>query len=67
LVGTYLLPKHEGTEAHIPTSATLYLTLLGDVLPTEQQGALAAAQTACAEARAALAAGLSASVRGRWF
>lgn len=51
LVGAYLLPKREGAEAHIPTSATLYLTLLGDVLPTDQQGALAIAQTACAEAR----------------
>lgn len=51
LVGAYLLPKREGAEAHIPTSATLYLTLLGDALPTDQQGALAAAQTACAEAR----------------
>ncbi|MEA9427856.1 DNA methyltransferase [Aeromonas caviae] len=50
LVGTYLLPKHEGAEAHIPTSATLYLTLLGDTLPPEQQGALAVAQAACAEA-----------------
>ncbi|MGU5703454.1 DNA methyltransferase [Aeromonas caviae] len=50
LVGAYLLPKHEGSEAHIPTSATLYLTLLGDTLPAEHQGALAAAQTACAEA-----------------
>lgn len=51
LVGAYLLPKREGAEAHIPTSATLYLTLLGDALPAEQQGALAAAQTACADAR----------------
>jgi hypothetical protein len=51
LVGAYLLPKREGAEANIPTSATLYLTLLGDTLPAEQQGALAAAQTACAEAR----------------
>lgn len=51
LVGAYLLPKREGAETSIPTSATLYLTLLGDVLPTDQQGALAAAQTACAEAR----------------
>ena len=51
LVGTYLLPKREGAEAHIPTSATLYLTLLGDVLTTDQQGALAIAQTTCAEAR----------------
>jgi hypothetical protein len=51
LVGAYLLPKREGDETRIPTSATLYLTLLGDTLPTEQQGALAAAQTVCAEAR----------------
>ncbi len=51
LVGAYLLTKGEGAEAHIPTSATLYLTLLGDALPTDQQGALAVAQTACAEAR----------------
>jgi hypothetical protein len=51
LVGTYLLPKREGTEQQIPTSATLYLTLLGDALPTAQLGALAAAQTVCVEAR----------------
>jgi len=51
LVGAYLLPKREGDEASIPTSATLYLTLLGVSLPTGQQGALAAAQTACANAR----------------
>lgn len=51
LVGAYLLPKREGAETSIPTSATLYLTLLGDALPAEQQGALAAAQTACAQAR----------------
>jgi len=51
LVGAYLLPKGEGAETSIPTSGTLYLTLLGDVLPTDQQGALAIAQTACAEAR----------------
>lgn len=51
LVGAYLLPKREGAETSIPTSATLYLTLLGDFLPTDQQGALAIAQTACAEAR----------------
>lgn len=35
----------------MPTSATLYLTLLGDSLPITQQGALAAAQAICAEAR----------------
>lgn len=51
LVGVYLLPKREGAEETIPTSATLYLTLLGDTLPAEQQGTLAAAQNACAEAR----------------
>lgn len=51
LVGAYLLPKREGADTSIPTSATLYLTLLGDTLPAEQQGALAVAQTACAEAR----------------
>ncbi len=51
LVGAYLLPKREGYQERIPTSATLYLTLFGDTLPSEQQGALAAAQSACAEAR----------------
>lgn len=51
LVGAYLLPKREGANKSIPTSATLYLTLLGDALPTEQQGILTIAQTACAEAR----------------
>lgn len=50
MVGAYLLPKGEGAEAHIPTTATLYLTLLGDALPTQQQNALIAAQVACAEA-----------------
>ena len=61
LVGAYLLPKTThpsplagegpGERGQIPTSATLYLTLLGDALPTDQQGALVAAQAACAEAR----------------
>ncbi len=51
LVGAYLLPKSEGTEASIPTSATLYLTLQDVPLPSAQQGALAAAQVACTEAR----------------
>jgi hypothetical protein len=51
LVGAFLLPKQEGAEASIPTTATLYLTLLGEVLPATQQGALAAAQAACTEAR----------------
>ncbi len=51
LIGAYLLPKREGAGTSTPTSATLYLTLLGDVLPTDQQSALTVAQTACAEAR----------------
>jgi len=51
LVGAYLLPKIATPKNDIPTSATLYLTLLGDALPTLQQGARAAAQAACVEAR----------------
>ncbi|WON72911.1 Eco57I restriction-modification methylase domain-containing protein [Nitrosospira sp. Is2] len=51
LIGAYLLPKLEGAEQRIPTSTTLYLTLLGETLPAAQQDALAAAQTACADAR----------------
>ncbi len=51
LLGAYLLPKREGDETRTPTSATLYFTLLGDALSAAQQTALAAAQTACAEAR----------------
>ncbi|CBL44292.1 conserved hypothetical protein [gamma proteobacterium HdN1] len=51
LLGAYLLPKTTATQAHISTSATLYLTLLGDTLPAAQQGALSAAQAACREAR----------------
>lgn len=51
LVGAYLLPKCEADEAHIPTSATLYLTLQGEPLSVTQQSALAAAQAVCAEAR----------------
>lgn len=50
MVGAYLLPKRENTSSDIPTSATLYLTLLGDALPVEQQGALTAAQIACQQA-----------------
>lgn len=50
MVGAYLLPKRENASSDIPTSATLYLTLLGDALPVEQQGALTAAQTACQQA-----------------
>ncbi|WP_338848773.1 N-6 DNA methylase [Massilia sp. W12] len=51
LLGAYLLPKREGMEGSIPTSATLYLTLLGDALPAGEAAALHAAQSACAEAR----------------
>lgn len=51
LVGAYLLPKLAATQADIPTTATLYLTLLADDLPAQQQGALAAAQAVCREAR----------------
>jgi hypothetical protein len=50
LVGAFLLPKLAASQDDIPTSATLYLTLLGDTLPTQQSGALAAAQAACVEA-----------------
>lgn len=51
LAGAYLLPKLPAMQGNIPTSATLYLTMLGDALPLQQQGALVAAQAACAEAR----------------
>ena len=51
LLGAYLLPKTEGDIHAIPTTATLYLTLLGSALPDDQQPALAAAQQACEEAR----------------
>ncbi|WP_444437557.1 Eco57I restriction-modification methylase domain-containing protein [Pseudomonas sp. A6] len=51
LLGAYLLPKTEGDIQAIPTTATLYLTLLGSALPADQQPALAAAQKACEEAR----------------
>lgn len=51
LLGAYLLPKTEGDIQAIPTTATLYLTLLGSALPADQQSALAAAQKACEEAR----------------
>ena len=50
LVGCYLLPKLVASQDDIPTTATLYLTLQGDALPAQQQGALAAAQAACAKA-----------------
>ncbi|MBK5002085.1 N-6 DNA methylase [Pseudomonas sp. S31] len=51
LLGAYLLPKTEGNTQAIPTTATLYLTLVGSALPADQQPALAAAQQACKEAR----------------
>ncbi|HEL7750911.1 TPA: N-6 DNA methylase [Stenotrophomonas maltophilia] len=51
LLGAYLLPKTEGETQAIPTTATLYLTLLGSELPADQQPALAAARQACEEAR----------------
>lgn len=51
LVGAFLLPKLDASKDRIPTSATLYLTLLGDQLSPQQQGALAAAQAGCAQAR----------------
>lgn len=48
LLGAYLLPKT--TDTATPTSATLYLTLQGLPLATDQQAALDAARTACREA-----------------
>ncbi|MGI9213651.1 MAG: Eco57I restriction-modification methylase domain-containing protein, partial [Methylococcaceae bacterium] len=50
LVGAYLLPK-KLPSPNIPTSATLYFTLLGESLPRNEQDALAAAQAACQQAR----------------
>lgn len=51
LLGAYLLPKTEQTAEAIPTTATLYLTLLGSELPPAQQTALTVAQAACEQAR----------------
>lgn len=51
LLGAYLLPKTEDNALAIPTTATLYLTLLGSALPADQQPALAAARQACEKAR----------------
>ncbi|OZB57166.1 MAG: restriction endonuclease [Halothiobacillus sp. 14-56-357] len=64
LVAAYLLPKtmrpsplageglgERGGIQHIPTSATLYLTLQGHALPNQQHSLLAVAQAACSEAR----------------
>lgn len=50
-LGAYLLPKTTESEAHVPTSATLYLALLTDSLNSEHQQQLAAARAACSEAR----------------
>lgn len=50
-LGAYLLPKSEASQDAIPTSATLYLTLLGDELPAVNEQQLTAAQTVCVEAR----------------
>lgn len=50
-LGAYLLPKTEANQSAIPTSATLYLTLLGDVLSTVNAQQLSAAQAVCLEAR----------------
>lgn len=51
LLGAYLLPKTADAANAIPTTATLYLTLQGVALPADQQVALAAAQSICAQAR----------------
>ncbi|MDP9932577.1 Eco57I restriction-modification methylase domain-containing protein [Variovorax paradoxus] len=51
LLGAYLLPKTEDTAQAIPTTAALYLTLLGSALPADQRLALVAARQACEEAR----------------
>ncbi|WP_276268432.1 Eco57I restriction-modification methylase domain-containing protein, partial [Cupriavidus basilensis] len=50
LLGAYLLPKTDGAQDNVPTTATLYLTLQGTALPSDQRGALAAAQAACRQA-----------------
>lgn len=50
LVGAYLLPKLAASQDTIPTSATLYLTLIDDELPVQQLDALAAAKAACSKA-----------------
>lgn len=50
-LGAYLLPKTETNQGTIPTSATLYLTLKGDMLPAANALQLAAAQAVCLESR----------------
>jgi hypothetical protein len=51
LLGAYLLPKAEATADISPTTATLYLTLVGVPLKQAQQAVQAAANEACARAR----------------
>ncbi|NWD64885.1 Eco57I restriction-modification methylase domain-containing protein [Pseudomonas sp. IPO3774] len=51
-LGAYLLPKTEASQGSIPTSATLYLTLLGDTLSDANHQQLAAARAVCVDARA---------------
>ncbi|MDD5035043.1 MAG: N-6 DNA methylase, partial [Methylococcaceae bacterium] len=51
LLGAYLLPKTNDNEPKIPTSATLYLSLLTDELGPDHRQQLAAAQAACRDAR----------------
>ncbi|BDI05664.1 hypothetical protein CATMQ487_26340 [Sphaerotilus microaerophilus] len=51
LLGAYLLPKTEATAGTIPSTATLYLTLLGMPLQQARQAVQAAANEACEKAR----------------
>lgn len=50
LLGAYVLPKTEATANTIPTTATLYLTLMGMPLKEAQQAVQAAANGACEKA-----------------
>lgn len=51
LLGAYLLPKTDATAGTIPSTATLYLTLLGMPLQQARQAVQAAANEACEKAR----------------
>lgn len=51
LLGAYLLPKTGATAGTIPSTATLYLTLLGMPLQQARQAVQAAANEACEKAR----------------
>lgn len=51
LLGAYLLPKTDATAGTIPSTATLYLTLLGMPLKQAQQAVQAAANETCDNAR----------------